>query len=143
MFEIKKVTEENYGLAKKFLQNVPSIKDIDEDVLYNASLLYDDTEISGAVAFEKFHSYALVRYFIFKRHIDAEVIKELFLSLEESAKESNMKYIFSVVTTSDIESLFKSLSFTEIDKNKVFIDEEMFMNSKFKDTKMMIKELTN
>ncbi|MFI3329183.1 MAG: hypothetical protein R3Y05_01705 [bacterium] len=141
MFEIKKVTEENYGLAMKFLQNVPSIKDIDEEVLYNASLLYDDTEISGAVAFEKFHSYALVRYFIFKRHIEAEVIKELFLSLEDSAKECNMKFIFSVVTTDDIESLFKELSFKEIDKEKVFIDEENFLKSKFKDTKMMIKEL--
>ncbi len=142
MFEIKRVTEENYGLAKKFLQNVPSISDVDDNVLENASLLFDDTEISGAIAFEKFHSYALVRYFIFKRHIDAQIIKELFLSLEDSAKEQNMKYIFSVVTTNDIEELFTSLSFTEVNKDKVFIDEEMFVKSKFKDTKMMIKQLS-
>lgn len=141
MFEIKKVTEENYGLAKKFLQNVPSISTVDDDVLSNASLLFDDTEISGAIAFEKFHSYALVRYFIFKRHIDAQIIRELFLSLEDSVKEQNMKYIFSVVTTSDIEELFTSLSFTQVNKDKVFIDEEMFVKSKFKDTKMMLKEL--
>lgn len=141
MYEIKNVTEENYGLAKKFLQNVPSITEVDDFVLQNASLLYDDTEISGAIAFEEFHSYALVRYFIFKRHIDAQIIKELFLSLEENAKKQNMKYIFSVVTTNDIEELFTSLSFTEINKDRVFIDEELYIKSKFKDTKMMMKEI--
>lgn len=142
MYEIRKVNEENYGLAKKFLQNVPSISDIDDEVLLNASLLYDDNEISGAIAFEKFHAYALVRYFIFKRHVDAEIIKELFFSLEDSAKQNKMRYIFSVVTSSDIEELFKSLSFDEVDKEKVFIDEEMFVMSKFKDTKMMMKQLS-
>lgn len=141
MFEIKKVTEDNYGLAMKFLRNVPTISEVDDDVLKNASLLFDDNDISGAVAFEKFHSYALVRYFIFKRHVDADIIKELFLSLEESVKKNNMKYIFSVVTTNDIEELFKSLSFIEVDKEKVFIDEELFSKSKFKDTKMMMKEI--
>lgn len=141
MYEIRKVNDGNYGVAKKFLQNVPSISEVDDEVLLNASLLYDDNEISGAIAFEKFHAYALVRYFIFKRHVDADVIKELFFSLEDSAKEKQMKFIFSVVTTTDIEELFKSLSFNEVDKEKVFIDEEMFINSKFKNTKMMLKQI--
>ncbi len=141
MYEIKKIDESNYGLAKKFLQTVPSISSIDDIVLKNASLLFDDNEICGAVAFEKFHKYALVRYFIFKRHIDAEIIKELFDSLEKSVLSNEMSIIFSVVTSNDIEDLFYSLKFEEIDKNKVFIDEEMFIDSKFKNTKMMIKQL--
>lgn len=141
MYEIRKINEINMSDIKSFLSNVPSIKEVDEVILSSASILYEDNEIAGAIAFEKFHQYALIRYFIFKRHVDSMVIKELFESLEKTAQIERMKYIFSVVTTSDIEDLFKSLSFSEIDKNRIYVDEEKFVNSKFKDTKMMMKEI--
>ena len=55
--------------------------------------------------------------------------------------KKEIDYIFSLVNQSDIYELFSSLDFKEINKEDIFIEEENYKNSKFKDTKLMIKKI--
>ena len=143
MYEIKKVNESDFELIKSFLFEVPAIDSIDDEVLKNASVLYLDEQIYGIISYELFFNYALIRYFVFKRNVDEMVVKELFESLEENVNKKDIEYIFSLVNQGDIYNLFASLDFKEISKDDIFIEEQNFENSKFKDTKLMIKRIKN
>lgn len=141
MYEIKKARPENFDLIKSFLFEVPAIESVDEEVLENASVLYLDDKIHGIISYELFFNYALIRYFVFKRNVDEMVVKELFDSVEESVDKKEVDFIFSLVNQNDIYNLFSSLDFKEINKEDIFIEEQNYQNSKFKDTKLMIKKI--
>lgn len=143
MYEIKRADSYNFDLIKSFLFEVPAIVDVDEEVIKNASVLYLDNQIQGLISYELFFNYALIRYFVFKRSVDEMVIKELFDSIEESVNKKDIEYIFSLVNQEDIFDLFSSLNFKEINKEDIFIEEQNYINSKFKDTKLMIKKIVN
>ena len=142
MYEIKKAREENYDLIKSFLFEVPEIDSVDEEVLKNASVLYLENKIFGIISYELFFNYALIRYFVFKRSVDDMIVKELFDSVVESVSNDEIDYIFSLVNQSDIYDLFTSLDFKEVNKDDIFIEEQNYQNSKFKDTKLMIKKIS-
>lgn len=141
MYEIKKANPENFDSLKSFLFEVPAIDTIDDEVLKNASVLYLDNKIYGIISYELFFNYALIRYFVFKRNVDEMIVKELFDSIEETVAQNEIDYIFSLVNQNDIYNLFSSLDFKEISKDDVFLEEQNFKNSKFKDTKLMIKKI--
>ena len=143
MYEIKKANENDFDLIKSFLFEVPAIDNVDEEVLKNASVLYLEDKIYGIISYELFFNYALIRYFVFKRNVDEMVVKELFESVEENVNKKEIDYIFSLVNQGDIYNLFSSLDFKEINKDDIFIEEQNFENSKFKDTKLMIKKIRN
>lgn len=143
MYEIKKANTKDFDMIKSFLFEVPAIDNVDEEVLKNASILYLDDKIYGIISYELFFNYALIRYFVFKRNVDEMVVRELFDSVEESVDKKEIDYIFSLVNEGDIYNLFSSLDFKEINKDDIFIEEQNFENSKFKDTKLMIKKIVN
>ncbi len=141
MYEIRHVDENNFELIKDFLKEVPDIDQVDEAVLKNASILFSDNIVSGIISYEAFFNYALIRYFVFKRNVNEEVVRELFNAVLESVNKDNIEYIFSLVNQDDIYQLFRTLDFQEVLKENVFIEEESYLNSRFKDTKLMIKSL--
>ena len=69
------------------------------------------------------------------------VIRELFDSIVESVSEKDVDFIFSLVNQQDIFDLFSSLNFKEVNKEEIFIEEQVFQKSKFKDTKLMMKRI--
>ena len=141
MYEIKRAQSLDFDKIKTFLCGVPDIKEFDEDVLKNASILYKNGEIFGVVSFEQFFNYALIRYFVFKRSVEDMVIKELFDSIVENIAEHKIEYIFSLVNNRDIYELFSSLEFVEANKEDVFLEEISVENSKLKDTKLMLRTI--
>ena len=141
MYEIKKANENDFSQIKSFLFEVPAIDNVDDDVLKNASVLYFEDKIYGVISFELFFNYALIRYFVFKRNVDEMVVRELFEAVEENVNKKEIDYIFSLVNQGDVYDLFSSLDFKEISKDDIFIEEQNFENSKFKDTKLMIKKI--
>ena len=141
MYEIKRASEQELESIKSFLFEVPAIDNVDEEVLKNASVLYLDDKIYGIISYELFFNYALIRYFVFKRNVDEIVVRELFDSIEENIRKKEIDYIFSLVNQGDIYNLFSSLDFKEISKEDIFIEEQNFENSKFKETKLMIKKI--
>lgn len=141
MYEIQKASEINLDNVKSFLMEVPQINELDEEVLKNASILYLDGKINGVISYELFFNYALIRYFVFKRNVDEMIVRELLNSIEKSVDDAEIDYIFSLVNQEDIYELFSSLDFKEINKEDIFIEEQVFQDSKFKDTKLMMKKI--
>ena len=143
MYEIKKVSQEVFKEIEDFLLEVPAINNVDEAVLNNASVLFLDDKVTGIISFESFYNYALIRYFVFKRNTDVMAIKELFESIEDSIKDSEIEYVISLVNQDEIYDLFLSFGFNETDKNDVFLEEQNIEKTKFKDSKLMIKKIHN
>lgn len=141
MYEIKCVDSMNFKMVKDFLKEVPDIEQIDDVILANASILFDENKVSGIISYEAFFNYALIRYFVFKRNVTEEVVKELFASVLERVNKEKIEYIFSLVNQEDIYNLFIDLEFKEVLKENVFIEEECYSNSKFKYTKLMIRSV--
>ena len=95
-------------------------------------------EIYGVVSYEIIENYALIRYFVYKRNIDMDLLKELFSLLEEKIIKNNIYYILSLVENEQLFSLFSSLGFAEY-----VVDDfrDHVVKSKNKNCKRMLKEI--
>lgn len=139
--EIVDVNEDNFNKAYSFLKEVKALKNIEEEIVRNASVIVDKEDVVGAISYEKFGVYGLIRYFIFKKYVDDETIERLFSKLETRAQTDNISYLFSIVVENDVIDLFKNLSFFTMDKNNMFIEEERLADSKYKNTTVMAKKI--
>lgn len=139
--EIRDVSNENFALAKGFLNDVNVLEEIDEDILRHASILINDGSVHGAISYEKFGSYGLIRYFIFRKVVEFEMIQELFSSLAIKALNDGIIYLFSIVNDSNVVDLFESLDFVVLDREKTFIEEERLSISKYNDAIILAKKI--
>lgn len=132
MIRVEKINESILNQAIEFLSSVPSIDKIDEKILNNACIAYDDDKIVGCISFEEFSEKGLIRYFVFKKVLSLDTLEELLHVLESSAKEKGLKMLVCIAECSQIEDLFKSLEFYPIRESKVFINEENILKTNFK-----------
>ena len=103
----------------------------------------------GKPDYEKLHdwefygSYLMTEYQqCMEEGLDIAAYKELFEAVVDSVSSAEIDYIFSLVNSNDIYNLFSSLDFKEVNKEDIFIEEQNYQNSKFKDTKLMIKKIS-
>lgn len=141
MFRVEHINEKSFEKAKNFLLSVPSIKEIEDEVLKKATLVFDNDNIVGGISYEVFSQTGLVRYFVFKKVLSEDLIKELFYEMERSAKEEGIEQIFCVVNNENIENLFVSLGFYFVDKDYTFIDEQIFTSLEFGESNVMMKKI--
>ena len=75
---IEEINNTNSKIAYDFLSGVPSIEKIDEHILSNAVLAFDNNKIIGCISFEEYDSIGLIRYFVFSLFslsvLDAETL---------------------------------------------------------------------
>ncbi len=142
MYNINEISNDSIIEAKKFLESVPSIKNVENSILKNAIVVKDEetNTIVGTISYEDYEQYGLIRYFVFKKVLVDEIITQMFENLIVKAKASGIKYFISIVNDSVVESLFKELQFEEVDGEDVFIDEECFLDTKNKDSKILIRK---
>lgn len=138
---IEHVDQKSTEELKAFLTSVPSINEVSNDILSNALIVKDDGVIIGAVSYEKYNKNALIRYFVFKKTIDDEIVISLFKALEESARNDGISVLYCVVNSLLIEELFNRLGFCKKEGSKLYIDEELFDLSKNNQAFIMEKEL--
>ena len=138
---IEHVDQKSTEELKASLTSVPSINEVSNDILSNALIVKDDGVIIGAVSYEKYNKNALIRYFVFKKTIDDEVVISLFKALEESARNDGISLLYCVVNSLLIEELFNRLGFCKKEGSKLYIDEELFDLSKNNQAFIMEKEL--
>ena len=121
--EIVDVNEDIYEKVLAFLGEVKTLN-IEEEIVKNASVIMDLDEVVGAISYEKFGYYGLIRYFIFKKYVDDDIIENLFLHLEKKASKDEIRYLFSIVMDKDVMDLFDNLSFikSEIILIDLYID---------------------
>lgn len=135
--KILRVNNDSEKILEEFILETIKVKEIDLDVVRNASYLQDNDDIIGVLSFEKFSEIGLVRYFIFKEAVTMGMVFALFESIKESAKEKGVTKLITIVTKESIIKLFKELGFCEIDTDDIYIDETNILNSEYKDSKVL------
>lgn len=138
MYYIRNVKKTNIDAVRNYLLDVPTIKKVDEEILKKAVFISKKDEIYGVVSYEIIENYALIRYFVYKRNIDMDLLKELFSLLEEKIIKNNIYYILSLVENEQLFSFFSSLGFAEY-----VVDDfrDHVVKSKNKNCKRMVKEI--
>ncbi len=141
MIKVEKINDSILKSAVEFLTSIPSIDKIDEKILSNACIASDEDKIVGCISFEEFSDKGLIRYFVFKKVLSLEYLEELLKGLEDNAKDRGLKMLVCIAECSQIEELFKSLDFKEIQESKIFINEENVLNTNFKSSLFLNKLL--
>ncbi len=139
MITIEKINSSIVDDVKFFLSNVPSIDKIDEEILKNACIAYDDDKIVGCISFEKFSLKGLIRYFVFKKALTLSDLEELINVLELNAKNLGINMLICIAECNQIEELFKALNFNEIEKKNIFLNEENILQTNFKSSSFLCK----
>lgn len=140
MLLVKNIDSENYSLVYDFLKSVPSINNVDERILKNASILFDDDKVIGCISFEEYDSIGLVRYFVFKKNLSVLVLNKMLDNLVKNAKGRNLLKLVCVADNDQIEELFKELDFELITK-RIYLNEEIIKNTIFGKSKMLLKNI--
>lgn len=131
MYRIEGCNDTNYDLVKSFIENVPSIKNVDYAVLKNASIVInEDGEALGTLSYEKIGDKGLIRYFIFKQKISNDVIYDLFDSTMNKAQDDGIKRMYAIAMDDNIFNLFKTLGFNKVDKEYIYIEENIINDNK-------------
>lgn len=125
----------------EFLKSIPSIGQIDEQILKNACIAYEEGKIVGCIAFEEFSQNGLIRYFVFKKVLSIEYLETLLQALEKRALNQGIQTLVCIAECSQIEELFHSLGFEAIQKRSIFINEENVLNTNFKQALFLSKDL--
>lgn len=139
MINLLQVNDNNINDVKTFLSHVPSIEVIDESILKNAIIALDNDKIIGSIAYEAYNKMGLIRYFVFKKILPKEIICDLFSKLESVANTNGITKIISIVSDKQIEDLFLSLGFIDMDKTNLYLDEEEIKNTAFANSNFMQK----
>jgi hypothetical protein len=141
MADIYSISEDKIEDLSKFLKSVESINDIDTEVVKNGVYISEGTDILGMVSYEGFNNFGLIRYFEFKKNLDMNNIVNMFEILKEKSIKNGIKYLFSIINEEKIMNLFKGLGFNIIDKNYFFIEEKNVLNTKYKDSTILMNIL--
>lgn len=130
--KIVDVNDTNYQSCLMFLNKIKSLDSIDVEILKNASIIIDDNdEILGILSYEKFASYGLIRYFVYKKNLDDQILLDLFNHLKEKVKKENIKTLISLVLRTDVIDVFKKFGFSEANRHYFFIEETNILNTNF------------
>lgn len=140
MFEIQNVNETNFQQAFNFLNSVPSIATIDNEILKNGVIVFLQNKVIASISFEIFDNVGLIRYFVFKRNLDNIVLNHLLDALTDNAIKMNIKKLICVADNEQIEDLFKEFNFKTLDK-KIFINEEEVSKSNFSNSNFLFKDI--
>lgn len=143
MINIEGISDDIKVNVIDFLTNIPSIEKIDETILKNAIIAIEDGKIVGCISFEIFYDKGLIRYFVFKKMLEAVFLERLLLKLENKALIEGVDTLVSIAEGEQIERLFKSLGFNDINESNIFINEENIKNTNFKNSKFLKKCLAN
>jgi len=130
--DIISVNEENKSDVLEFLKEISLINDVNEEVVMNGEFVLDN-EIIGLLSFEEFNTLGLIRYFIFKKAVNENIVMRLFTNIISKARDKNVKSLITLVIKKEAIDVFKSLGFYEIEKEDVYIEETNIMDTKFKD----------
>lgn len=117
-----------------------NLNNIDDDIIKNMSFIYSNDLILGTFSYEKYSNIGLVRCFVYSKDLELNNIKKLFKNVCINAKESNCNYLMSFCLE-DEEKVFSDLGFNHIDESLVYIEEEAFLDSKYKNRKTYLFSL--
>lgn len=122
---ISVIRNNDINLLKTFLECIPSIKEIKEEVLSNSIIIIDDNIIVGNISLELYGKKGLIRYFVFRKSINSNYLNSMIEELIKLAKELKLEEIICIADNNDVIELFRGLGFDVFNKN-IYFDEEIY-----------------
>ena len=116
---------------------IPSIKDVNDNIIKNSVVIWNDSNIIGNISIELYDKVGLIRYFVFRKSIKDSFLHEMINILVLKAKELNINKLICIADNIDVENLFLGLNFIKTE-NKVFFDEDIYTNIGFKDSSFLV-----
>lgn len=140
MLCVEKINNDNMEKIISFLTSVPSISTIDENIIKNSAAIIDDDKVVGSISFEQYDSIGLIRYFVFKRNMSNELLKNMIDSLNSTAIQKGITELVCIADNVPVFELFTELGFKEINKN-IFINEEKSINTSYGNSDFLSKRI--
>ncbi|MBQ3253100.1 MAG: hypothetical protein IJA65_00970 [Acholeplasmatales bacterium] len=140
MLCVEKINNDNMDKIISFLTSVPSISTIDENIIKNSAAIIDDDKVVGSISFEQYDSIGLIRYFVFKRNMSNELLKNMIDSLNTTAIQKGITELVCIADNVPVFELFTELGFKEINKN-IFINEEKSINTSYGNSDFLSKRI--
>ncbi len=131
------IRSEEISILKEFLKGIPSIKEVNDDIIKNSVVIWKDSNIVGNISIELYDKIGLIRYFVFRKSIKENFLQEMINVLVLKAKDLNVNKLICIADNLDVENLFLGLYFVKLDK-KVFFDENIYTNIGFKDSSFLV-----
>ena len=131
------IRSEEISILKDFLKGIPSIKDVNDNIIKNSVVICNDSNIIGNISIELYDKVGLIRYFVFRKSIKDSFLHEMINILVLKAKELNINKLICIADNIDVENLFLGLNFIKTE-NKVFFDEDIYTNIGFKDSSFLV-----
>ncbi len=131
------IRSEEISILKDFLKGIPSIKDVNDNIIKNSVVIWNDSNIIGNISIELYDKVGLIRYFVFRKSIKDSFLHEMINILVLKAKELNINKLICIADNIDVENLFLGLNFIKTE-NKVFFDEDIYTNIGFKDSSFLV-----
>ena len=131
------IRSEEISILKDFLKGIPSIKDVNDNIIKNSVVIWNESNIIGNISIELYDKVGLIRYFVFRKSIKDSFLHEMINILVLKAKELNINKLICIADNIDVENLFLGLNFIKTE-NKVFFDEDIYTNIGFKDSSFLV-----
>ena len=120
---IEKINEYNKKMLDIFIKRIPSIKEIEDDILENMFIIRNETNILGIISYEKYIDKGLIRYFIFQKDVEFNNLELLFEEMRKKAIEDDIKLLITVIDDTELVAFFEKLRFKKIDINTLYLYE--------------------
>lgn len=141
MITVDKINPSAIPNVMEFLKSIPSIDNVDDQILSNACIAYEENKIVGCIAFEEFCEKGLIRYFVFKKVLSIDYLEQLLRALEKNAIQKGLRTLVCIAECNQIEELFQTLGFKPIQTSSIFINEENVLDTNFKKALFLSKSL--
>lgn len=127
--QVEKVNDNNIELIRQFIKRIPSIEEIEEDLLDKMIVLRENENIKGIISYERYLNKGLIRYFIFQKDIPFDDLKKMVFQMIENAKKENVELLLSVVDQKELVNFFENLGFKSFSVKNIYIDETSLGNT--------------
>lgn len=138
---IENISEFNRKLVDAFIKRIPTIKEIEDDIMNNIVIIRDNEQVLGIISYENYIDKGLIRYFIFQKDVDFETLKKLFNKMKEKCVEEKIKCLITVIEENELVEFFSKLGFEKIDLDKIYLFETTLKDTVYKDAISMIYKI--
>ena len=139
--KIENVNEFNKKMVDTFIKRIPTIIEVEDDILQNMLVIRNDNSVLGIISYENYLDKGLIRYFIFQKDVLFDDLILLFNRMKNKAIQDNIKKLITVIEEEELILFFQKLGFKKIDINNIYLFETALADTIYSDAICMIYEM--
>ena len=138
---IENINDFNKKLVDSFIKRIPTIMEIEKDILENMIIIRNDLSVLVMISYENYMDKGLIRYFVFQKDVSFEDLELLFNEMKKKAEKDEMKYLITVIEDEELMVFFEKLGFKKIDTKRLYLYETALIDTVYSKAICMIYEM--